>query len=323
MFRLRALGWLALLVLLAPALLLTGVRLLDVEVGWLVRLESFTPWAIALYAVALAALLLVVLLRRGRRRPVLLLAGLVALGLALHAWWFAPMVTGSAPAPAADTEPLTVMSANMRRGEGDGIQLVAAASNERVDVLVVQEITPRLLQEMEAAGLSSLMPYRAGQPGASSVGTMAFAREEITGVERLRTGLGSWAFTVAGMRVFGVHPAYPLELQSWQRDHAALREAVREQEPDLVVGDFNATADHEPMQRLQEAGYRDAAELTNAGWQPTWPTNGGFSVLGVALPTAVAIDHVLVGPRMTALETRTLVIDDADHAALVARVARR
>lgn len=323
MTKLRALGWLVLLLVLAPAVLLTALRLLDVGVGWAVRLESFTPWAIPLYAVGLVALLILAVARAGRRRGGLVLALLLAGALALHVWWAAPMFTGSAPRPAADAEPLVVMSANMRRGEGDGIQLVAAATNERVDLLVVQEITPQLLVEMEQAGLTALLPHRAGEAEPGAAGTMVFARSELTEVERLDTGLGSWAATVDGLRVLGVHPTYPLQLEAWRRDHAALRVAVREDDPDLVVGDFNATLDHEPMQRLVDAGYRDAAEAANAGWQPTWPANDGFEVIGIPLPTSVAIDHVLVGPTMTALETRTVELDDADHLAVVAEVARR
>lgn len=321
--RLRILGWAALLLVLVPAVLLTAVRILDVQIGWLVRLESFAPWAIPLYAVALVGLVAVTVVRRRRRRLRLALVGLAAAGLAAHTWWYAPMATGDPPAPAADAERLVVMSANLRLGEGDGVELVAAATRERVDVLVVQELTPGLLAEMEAAGLSALLPHRAGEPGPGADGTMIFSTQEITEVERLRTDMGSWAVTVAGLRVFGVHPAYPLNPGGWRRDHTTIRAAVLAQDPDLVVGDFNATPDHEPMQRLEEAGYRSAAELTDAVWQPTWPTNGGFSVFGIPLPTSVAIDHVLVGASMTALETRTLVIDDTDHAALVAEVARR
>ena len=40
---------------------------------------------------------------------------------------------------------------------------------------------------------------------------------------------------------------------------------------DLVVGDLNATPDHAPIRELADAGWRDAAELANEGWLPTWP----------------------------------------------------
>jgi hypothetical protein len=44
-------------------------------------------------------------------------------------------------------------------------------------------------------------------------------------------------------------------------------------------------------------------------------------VAGVELPRVVQIDHVLVGPRLAAIESRTLAIPGTDHRALVAEVA--
>ncbi len=75
---------------------------------------------------------------------------------------------------------------------------------------------------------------------------------------------------------------------------------MAEHDPDLVVGDFNATADHEPMRSLADAGYRDVGELANEGWQPTWPSGDAVELLGVSVPSLVQIDHVLVGPRLAA-----------------------
>ena len=89
-------------------------------------------------------------------------------------------------------------------------------------------------------------------------------------------------------------------------------------EPDLVVGDFNATADHAPMRALADAGYRDVGELANQGWQPTWPTRGVFDLLGLPL---AQIDHVLVGDRLAALDLGTVAVPGSDHRAVVATVA--
>jgi hypothetical protein len=63
------------------------------------------------------------------------------------------------------------------------------------------------------------------------------------------------------------------------------------------------------------------SELANDGWQPTWPAYGVIDVAGVELPRVVQIDHVLVGPRLAAIESRTLAIPGTDHRALVAEVA--
>ena len=71
--------------------------------------------------------------------------------------------------------------------------------------------------------------------------------------------------------------------------------AAEEPGADLVVGDLNATPDHAPMRAWRDAGYRDSLELVNAGWSPTWPSNGITPAPGVHPPTLIQIDHVLVG----------------------------
>ena len=93
---------------------------------------------------------------------------------------------------------------------------------------------------------------------------------------------------------------------------------VRAHDPDLVVGDLNATADHRPLRNLSAAGYRSVTELTNTGWRPTWPADR-------ALPPypLVQVDHVLVGPRLAAISSHTLPIDGSDHRGLLAEVAAK
>ena len=82
---------------------------------------------------------------------------------------------------------------------------------------------------------------------------------------------------------------------------------------------MNATPDHDVMRRLDDAGYRDAGEVSNEGWQPTWPANH-VGILPL-LPPLVRIDHVMIGDSMASLGTHTVDIEGTDHLALVATVA--
>ncbi len=84
---------------------------------------------------------------------------------------------------------------------------------------------------------------------------------------------------------------------------------------------MNATPDHDVMRNLDDAGFRDASEAANEGWQPTWPANH-VGILPL-LPPLIHIDHVLLGDSMASLGTHTVDIDGTDHLALVATVARR
>lgn len=320
----RALLWLLLAALVLPALAVTGARLVQPRGALGVQLVSFAPVAVLPYLVALVVLL-AVLWRARRRLPVLLAAVAVAGLVALHGWWLAPLFTGPTPAPSPDADPVTVMNANSLQGRIDAIGLVQAAADRRVDVLVVEEITTHQLATMESAGLAEGWPYRLGEPGAGVSRTMVFSRFPLADGERLDTTFDGWAVTVAtptgDLRLLAVHPSPPTDPDRWRADLAVVARAAGD--ADLVVGDLNATLDHGPLREILDTGLRDAAELANAGWQPTWPHEGEFRPAGIPLPPFVAIDHVLLGSDMTALWARTVVVPGSDHAALVAQVAAR
>ena len=311
------------ILLLAPALFLTTARLVEPDGVLWVQAEAFTPMALAPYAVLLGGALVALARRRGRSVPLVLLAVAALAGLGLHGWWFAPLVLGSNPPAADGAATLTVMTANLTRGEGDGVGLVQAASEAGADVLVVEEITPTALTRMRRAGLDDLFPHRAGSPEKGVRGTMVFARAPLGRPTPVPTAFASWALTVGDLGLLAVHPHSPIDVALWRRDHATIRAAIASRTPDLVVGDFNATLDHAPMRALAEAGYRDVAELANQGWQPTWPANGRYRVLGVPLPRFAPIDHVLVGARLAALRSSTVDLADTDHRPLIAEVARK
>ncbi|WP_244932069.1 endonuclease/exonuclease/phosphatase family protein [Nocardioides sp. W7] len=316
--RWRVVLWAFAVVLLIPAALLTIARLSGSDLSLAVKAVAFTPAGVLLYAGGLVVLLALAV-RRGRRRWPMSVAALAAAGLGLHLAWVAPWYVGTSAA--SDAEPsLRVLTANVLGDAGDGPGLVEAAADADIDVLAVQELSTGTLAEMDRAGLAELFPYRAGEPDPGDKrGTMVFAREPISDVTRLPTVMGSWSVRIGDVTAFVVHPAYPLRIDSWRTEHAALLAAAEELEPDLVVGDLNATLDHAPMRRLLDAGYRDATELSGSGWQPTWPASG--SGLQGLLPPVVQIDHVLVDDGWTAVRTWTVEIDGTDHRALVAELA--
>lgn len=90
----------------------------------------------------------------------------------------------------------------------------------------------------------------------------------------------------------------------------------------MIVGDFNATNDHRVMRELAGRGYTDAATRTRSRWQPTWPAEGLVRVLGVPVPSLLALDHVLVNDAVQPVSTETVAIDGSDHLALIAEVVR-
>lgn len=304
--------WVLALVLAVPAATLTLARASGSQQRTVVQLQAFAPLALPLYA-GLVLLLVVAAVRAQARTVPLAAAVVAAVLLAVHAAWVAPLLRAEA-APSGET--LTVMTSNLLRGRADMDVVLATARAHHVDLLALEEVRPRALARLEAAGVATTFPYRAGAPG----DTMVLAREPLTDVVPIGPGPNSWAVTWRGLRVFALHPAYPRRNAAWRADLAALAARARAERPDLMLGDLNATRDHRPFRDILAAGYRDAAEQAGSGWQPTWPVRGTTHAFGVPLPPSVAIDHVLVGDGLVATSTRTTVVGDTDHKALLASV---
>ena len=174
---------------------------------------------------------------------------------------------------------------------------------------------------MDGLRLAELLPYRVGEPDPSVSGTMILADQPLTDPVQLPTSFQAWQARYGTLTVLGVHPVAPVDPTGWAADHRVVLEQAVEAQADLVIGDLNATPDHRVLRELEDAGLRDAGEVANEGWQPTWPANH-VSVLPL-LPPLVRIDHVLIGERLAALGTHTVDVDGTDHYALVATVARR
>jgi endonuclease/exonuclease/phosphatase family metal-dependent hydrolase len=317
----RVLFWLGAAGLAGPALVLTVARAIDTDNGSMIRIESFTPLAIPLYAVLLVLLAAGAAWGRADRRPRVVAAVLALAGLVVHAWWFAPQVLGDDPAPAEGAQEITVMNANLYEGRAKAEEVVDAVRDNDVDILVLEEITPDLLAQMDALCLAELLPERVGEPDYMVAGTMILANQPLTDHVRLRTTFQGWEAKYGQLTVLGVHPVAPVDPAGWRADHAAILRQAEADDADLIVGDMNATPDHVVMRELDDAGFRDAGEVSNEGWQPTWPANH-VGILPL-LPPLVRIDHVLIGDRLASLGTHTVDIDGTDHLALVATVAAR
>jgi endonuclease/exonuclease/phosphatase (EEP) superfamily protein YafD len=327
----RLIFWLAAAGLALPAVPLTLNRLVDADAGPAVRIMSFTPlatpWYVAdvlLVGTALAAG------RAGPRRVVAPVLAVLLSGLALHVWWLAPQFTGDNPAPADGATPLVVMTTNFYAGEADAAEVVRAAEARDVGLLVVNEITFGTLAEMEEAGIDELLPYRIGEPSGGVDGTMVFSRTPLGEATRLATTFESWQVSVGegddALTLLAVHPVAPVPpagSSTWRAEHETLLAAAEESGAALVLGDLNASPDHAVMRAWDDAGYRDSLELVNAGWSPTWPSNGLTPVPGVQLPTLIQIDHVLVASALAVTGSSTVDVPGTDHRAVVATVARR
>ncbi|QLQ10267.1 MAG: endonuclease/exonuclease/phosphatase family protein [Nocardioidaceae bacterium] len=315
---------------LGPALLLTILRITTPDFSWAVMLTGFAPYAVIPYAIA-ALVLLGVLLRsrRGSGRAVWAVAlAMVSTLLLTHLWWARePYVSA---AHAANSDAVTVMTANLLMGRADPGTVMAAVRKHGVDVLVLQEIDTQALDGLRSAGLRKVFPYRAGRSGAQSVGTMTFSRYPLIDEHPIDIPLGD---TKPRVRVPGrpftlvaVHPVRPhlRHAGQWLADHTTILRAVTAiSGPVVLAGDLNATRDHEPIRDLQDAGLTDSVVSARAGFQPTWPSGDTWAVGGIHPPALLQIDHVMVSVQWSASSSLTVPILGSDHRAVVATLIPR
>jgi endonuclease/exonuclease/phosphatase (EEP) superfamily protein YafD len=283
------------------------LRVLGLERGYpLVPLVAFTPF------VAGAAVVLVVVAALLRQRTAAVLA-VVLVGMV------APRALGG-PSE-ADGPELRVLSVNMHFGTGSVEELMALVRRKRPDVLSVQELTPPLARELEAAGLGELMPEQVLEPGGRGAGIGLYSRVPLTVASA--PGERRNPLVIAGVAVEGappvevaaVHPPPPIRrvLWAWRGDLRALPPATPGGALRILAGDFNATLDHAELRRLLGTGYVDAADEVGAGLKGTWPRGRRF-------PPPVAIDHVLADSRIGVRAFSVPTITGTDHRAVLAEL---
>ncbi len=297
-----------------PGLLWAAVRLGGWERGPLVQLFAFTPY-VAAWSVPLAVLALL------RRRW---LAGAFAVVAAVA------LVTAVLPRALPDHQPaargaqLRVMTANMLVGGSDPATIVRLVREHRVDVLAVQEHTPAGEAALVAAGLAADLPQRQSNGEVGTTGSALWSRYPLsqTGMRRNSGGFAQSYGTVAvpggpPVLVESAHPLAPWAVHvndDWRDDLLAQPRATPDGPLRILLGDFNATLDHEPLRRLIRSGYTDAADARGKGLVGTWGPYDGDLI------PPVTIDHVLVDRRIRVDAFSVHGQPDSDHRAIVATV---
>lgn len=279
---------------------------------------SFVAYGIIAYAGALLCLL-VALLRARRRRGLAVAAGLVALLTIGHLAWLGPLfVPDRRP---STTRSFTLLTLNVHAGTADPGAVARIAA--RADVVVLVETTAAFQRDLAAVGLDERFPHAVGDPREEGSDTAVFSRFRLgRGTLVGPSSFAEWSVPmevpdVGLVRLIAVHPCNPYcGGGRWYAEHERLWGVVAEQGegPLVVAGDFNAVDGHGPMQRLHRLGLRSAADLTGAGWRPTYPA-------GRSVPPLLPIDHVLVNSVLTVTALTVVTVPGTDHRGLLATVA--
>jgi endonuclease/exonuclease/phosphatase (EEP) superfamily protein YafD len=304
--------------LLVPAVATTVMRLIPPTDDATALVASFIAYGVIPYAVALLCLLLA-LIRARRRLALAILSGIVALLTALHLAWLGPLFVPDHRV--ARTPPFTVMSLNMYMGSANPAQVAETA--QQADIVILVEVTPAALQSLEGKAWHKRFPYSVGNTEEGVGGTAVYSRFRLSEAKLIGpTEFSQWALLVdvpglGPVRLVAVHPCNPYcGGGRWRSDHKLIRDAVAgySTAPLIVAGDFNAVADHAPMQQLHRMGLRDVADVVGAGWLPTYPARSRF-------PPLLPIDHVLINDRLTATSVNTFRVARSDHLGLLTTLA--
>ena len=313
-------GLTLLLLVLAPDLQARG--------QWLTEAASFAPYGWLCWLVAVLVGL------RSTRHPLAVLP--LTLGLVVHSFLLLPYLPGAPSAVAGQRATLGVLELNLHYGLADTEQLAAEVDRRSPDVLVLAEATDSTLKALSTKAWRARMPHRLGttDPDADpatgyggsggsggSGGTMILSRFALTELGRAH----DTAYTNLAVRValperpfvlVGAHPVNPKHgLNQWLHDGQSLAAlaSAHTDEPLVVAGDLNATAEHLTLRELKaRAGLTDTA--TGRGWHPTYPADGWY-------PPLIQIDHVLVSSAFTTIDLDTFGVPGTDHRGLMVQLA--
>lgn len=253
------------------------------------------------------------------------------LALALRRWWTGGVALVLAIALAVVVVPrvsaseqrdlhgktLRVLASNLLYGQADPKAVVDLVREQRIDVLNLVEMTPRVVDGLTAAGLFETLPYRVLHPAPGAFGSGIVSRFPLKEVNLTGDSAAKQPGAEADLgdgvvvEIVAVHPISPdVDTPQWEREIKDLSRPAGEHGLRILAGDFNATLDHVAYRTVLARGYRDAAEERGEGLAPTWPSS---------LPV-VTIDHVVVDNRAAVLDYRVFDVPGSDHRAVFAEV---
>lgn len=293
------------------------LRIAGLEGGFfpVVQLVAYTPYLLLLSGLALVV---VSLLRRWPAAGVLLAAVIALTAVVL------PRELGG-PEEMPGGKPVRVLGANLAKGNADSEALLEMAVRKDADIVFLQEVSLAKARELRGSGFDSAFPHQVFDVTENKGGGAILARWPLSQLESLPVGRQPRA-TVAipgstPIEVVSVHPTAPIKpgtTRAWDDDYESMPAAQSGERPLVLVGDFNATLDHENLRDLIDTGYRDAGEVTGEGFVPTWPARPKLTLRRLSLP--VTIDHVLAEKGIAISDYDVEEIIGSDHRAVFAEL---
>lgn len=253
-----------------------------------------------------------------RSRPVLATSAAVVgvAGLAITS----PVVRPSPrPRAAAGAAGVRVGTVNLLYTNGRTVDVADLVASRDLDVVVFTEYTQAHHDVLTSHPVADRYPYRVERPGPRARGIAVYSRPPLGAVRALPTVNHGIDTVVEGpdrpFRVVAVHTPTPVyDFDEWVEDLEAIRaEAVRGDEPTLVIGDLNATYWHPSFRRILDAGFVDAHIADGRGLAASWP-------VGHVVPPFAQLDHALTARGIVATDVENFDVPGSDHRALAVTV---
>jgi len=289
------------------------VRVFGLDRGFpLVPMMAFTPYiAVAAFLVAGIALAL-------RNWAA---AGMTALATLCLAAAVLPRAIGAGTVDPAGRETVSVLSSNVYVGHADAKALVDLVDRYDVDLLSIQELTPKFVRQLRRAGLERRLPNAIEETRPRSSGAGLYSRlpmRKLSG-SQFFFRMPRAVLTLPDdrrLRVVGVHPYPPGRGNDdlWREGLESLP-AAGAGSPWVLIGDFNSTLDVSLLREIIDRGYHDAADVAGKGLIPTWPNKGH------TLPPVITIDHVLADARLGIVSYDVEDLPGSDHRSIHADLA--
>ncbi len=317
--------WLA----MVPIAALMAARMLpaDMAAGRAIpEVVSFVP----LLLIPLAIITLLAIL--WRRWVLIVVAGA---SLALVGWWhagyFIPGERVSAEAvslvqsASADDSAARITTLNTHNGDASAVEIVSIVRSRHVEVLCLQELTDGMLEDLEAAGISEVLPYHVVSTGASAINNGGrngiWSLAPMSNVSRNLLPIDTSSMPAADIQIGGttvrivsVHPNSPVRgaQDVWEEGLSVIGGLTGYDHAYVVMGDFNSTWDHARFRELLGGVLADAGESSGEGFHMTFPSNS-------VVPPLVEIDHIVYARDrgICVSELETVAVAGTDHMALI------
>lgn len=310
----------ALWLLLAGLLSLCALHLVqDLSRDWLIWALATTPWSLLVSV----PLLLAGVATRRRLLALLCLAPLACWGVwALPELW--PVASTGAHRPPV----LRLFDANISQSNHQPREIAGEIRRDHPTVVTLEEMTPQALAYLRHSGVLAGYRWHIADPRPGPAGEGLWSKVPLTGPltwdNETQAEIGATLHPAGGpaIHVAVVHEYAPSGSHYaplvWRTQLAAIRQHLAHMaRPLLVAGDFNATSDMRPFQRILRLGLSDTAVERGDGWEMTWPNNVR------PLPCFFRIDHVLVSRQLVPASYRLGDGGGSDHRSLLVSIAYR